>query len=133
MGYVMSGAVILALKPREIPSQDIEQIASIYRNLSSQAAEQVVARALGELALHLSALAERIAAHQMGDLLRRLKRLDRMAQNLGLKTLSQVTQDLAICLERGDATAFAAVWARMMRVADGTLATDHNMQDLSGF
>ncbi len=133
MGYVMSGAVILALKPKENPSQDIEQIASIYRNLSSHAAEQVVARALGELAVHLANLAERIAAHQMGDLLRRLKRLDRMAQNLGLKTLSDVTKDLSVCLERGDSTAFAAVWARMLRVADGTLTFDQDRQDLSGF
>jgi hypothetical protein len=133
MGFDMSGAVILALTPRENPQHDIEQIASIYRNLSSAAAEQVVARALGELALSMAALAEDIADHQMGDLLRRLKRLDRMAHNLGLKTLSVVCKDLAICLERSDATGFAAVWARLLRVADCTLTFDQERQDLNGF
>ncbi len=129
----MSEAVILALVPKENPRQDIEQIASIYRNLSSQAAEQVVARALGELGLYMATLAERIAAHEISDLLRRLGRLDRMAQNLGLKTLSSVTKDLTICIQREDATAFAAVWARLLRVADSTLTFDQEMQDLSGF
>jgi HPt (histidine-containing phosphotransfer) domain-containing protein len=128
----MSRAVVLALKPKENPRLDLEQISSIYRNLSAQAAEQVVARALGELALQMAKLAERIAAHQMGDLLRRLKRLDRMAQNLGLKTLSMVAQDLATCLEREDATAFAAVWARLLRVADCTLQLDQGLQDQTG-
>ncbi len=122
----------MALKPKENPRLDLEQISSIYRNLSAQAAEQVVARALGELALQMAKLAERIAAHQMGDLLRRLKRLDRMAQNLGLKTLSMVAQDLATCLEREDATAFAAVWARLLRVADCTLQLDQGLQDQTG-
>lgn len=128
----MSRAVVLALTPKENPRLDLEQISSIYRNLSSQAADQVVTRALGELALQMAKLAERIAQHQMGDLLRRLKRLDRMAQNLGLRTLSTVAQDLAICLERGDTTAFAAVWARSLRVADCTLTLDQDVQDQTG-
>lgn len=128
----MSRAVVLALTPKENPRLDLEQISSIYRNLSSQAADQVVTRALGELALQMAKLAERIAQHQMGDLLRRLKRLDRMAQNLGLRTLSTVAQDLAICLERGDTTAFAAVWARLLRVADCTLTLDQDVQDQTG-
>jgi len=129
----MSGAVILALVPKENPRQDIEQIASIYRNLSSNAAEQVVARALGELALSMAALAERIAAHELDDVQRRLKRLDRMAQNLGLQTLSDVCRDVATCVARGDSTAFAAVWARLLRVTDRTLTFDQDMQDLRGF
>ena len=128
----MNRAVVLALTPKENPRLDLEQISSIYRNLSSQAADQVVTRALGELGLQMAKLAERIAQHQMGDLLRRLKRLDRMAQNLGLKTLSTVAQDLANCLERGDTTAFAAVWARLLREADCTLTLDQDLHDQTG-
>ncbi len=129
----MCSATVLALQPKECPQQDIEHIASIYRNLDSQAAEQVVARALGELGEALSALADRIAGQHLHDALRRLKRLDRMAENLGLLTLSHVARDLATCLDRGDSTAFAAVWARLVRVADCTLTYDQDMQDRSGF
>jgi HPt (histidine-containing phosphotransfer) domain-containing protein len=129
MGMVMCSAVVLALAPKERPKQDMDHIASIYRNLGSQAAEQVVARALGELASMMATLAEKIAAHEMADLLRKLRRLDQMADNLGMVTLSVVAQDLSICLERGDATAFSAVWARLMRVADQTLSAGSGLQD----
>ncbi len=129
----MSGAVILALRPKECPQQDIEHIASIYRNLSSQAAQQVVARALGELAQIMTTMAARIAAHEMGDVQRHLRRLDRLAQNLGLTTLAQVARDLGQCLQAGDATAFAAVWARLLRVLDCTATSDLEAQDLNSF
>lgn len=125
----MGNAVILALQPKENPQQNIDHIAAIYRNLGSQAAEQVVARALGELAMMMTNLAQQVAAHDLADLMRRLRRLDQMADNLGLVTLSQVAQDLAICLDRGEATAFSAVWARLMRVAEMTLSVQANMQD----
>jgi hypothetical protein len=127
----MCSAVVLTLTPRETPKQDFGHIVSIYRNLGAPAAEQVVTRALAELAGLMASLAERIADHEMAHLLRRLRRLDQMADNLGLVTLSLVAQDLAICLERGDSTAFSAVWARLMRVADKTLSGDAAAQDLS--
>lgn len=129
----MSGAVIMALKPLENPQHDLRQVASIYRNLSQDAADQVVARALGELALSMATLAQRVAAHQLSDLQRGLQRLDRMAQNLGLKTLSVVTQDLAICLNLKDNTAFAAVWARLLRIADSALTLDALAHDIKDF
>lgn len=127
----MCSAVVLTLTPKESPKQDFEHIVSIYRNLGAPAAEQVVTRALGELAALMASLAERIADHEMAHLLRRLRRLDQMADNLGLVTLSLVAQDLAVCLERGDSTAFSAVWARLMRVADKTLSGDASAQDKS--
>lgn len=88
---------------------------------------------MGELALSMATLAQRVAAHQLSDLQRGLQRLDRMAQNLGLKTLSVVTQDLAICLNRKDNTAFAAVWARLLRIADSALTLDALAHDIKDF
>lgn len=127
----MRDAVILAMRPKECPQQDIDHIASIYRNLSPNAAQQVVARALGEVAQMMAVMAQRIAAHDMGDLQRSLRRLQRMAQNLGLVTLAMVAGDLGQCLQRQDATAFAAVWARLLRIVDCTLTFDQDMQDLN--
>lgn len=128
----MCSAIVLALQPKESPTQNFDHIASIYRNLDSLAAEQVVARALGELGQMLVSLADRIAGHHLQDALGRIKRLERMAENLGLVTFSGVARDLAQCLERGDSTAFAAVWARLLRVADCTLAYTPDIHDISG-
>jgi hypothetical protein len=44
-----------------------------------------------------------------------------MAAGVGLVSLAQVAEDAREVLLRGDATAFAAVWARLMRVAERSL------------
>ena len=78
MGENMFSGNVVALQPIERPHQDVAQIASIYRSLGSASAELVIARALGELAFAMSVLADRIKAHELGDLIRRLKRLQQM-------------------------------------------------------
>ncbi|MDZ4309044.1 MAG: hypothetical protein U1A24_00590 [Cypionkella sp.] len=115
---------VVALQPKERVRQDAEPIATMYRNLGTSSAEQVVARALGELALTMAGLASQVRAHEMGDLIRQLRRLQRMAENLGMISLSAVAGDLRACMERADTTAFAAVWARLLRIAERSLASD---------
>lgn len=120
---------VVALRPNERVRQDVEPIATIYRNLGTVSAEGVVTRALGELALSMSGLASQVRSHQMGDLVQQLRRLGRMADNLGMVSLASVAADLAICLTRQDATAFAAVWARMLRVAERSLSVEPEALD----
>lgn len=125
-------AEVMDLRVRERVRQDGEAIAVIYRNLGTAAAEQMVARALGELALAMAGIAAQVKGHQLADLARQLKKLQRMAENLGMISLGQVAIDARTCLERCDSTAFAAVWARLLRVAERSLAADHGFADLSG-
>ena len=54
------------------------------------------------------------------------------ADDLGLSSLSSVARDSRICLERADSTAFSAVWARLLRVAERSLSPGSDMVDLSG-
>ena len=115
---------VVALRPKEHVRQDAEPIATMYRNLGTASAEQVVARALGELALTMSGLASQVRDHELGDLIRQLRRLQRMAENLGLISLGLVAADLRVCLDNKDVTAFGAVWARLLRIAERSLATD---------
>ena len=122
---------ITALRPREVVRQDAEPIAAIYRNLGAPTADQMVTRALGELALTMAGIAAQVKAHELADLARQLTRLRRMAENLGLTSLGSVAEDVRVCLERADNTAFAAVWARLLRVAERSLAHEEGFADLS--
>ena len=79
----MSGNVT-ALRPKERVRLDAEPIAAIYRNLGTSSAEQVVSRALGELALTLAGLVEQVRRRDLGDLGRGLRRLQRMADPCGI-------------------------------------------------
>ena len=120
---------VVALRPKERVRQDGEPIATMYRNLGTASAEQVVARALGELALTMSGLANQVRDHELGDLIRQSRRLQRMAENLGLISLGLVAADLRVCHDSKDVTAFAAVWARLLRIAERSLAHDGTALD----
>lgn len=128
-GCVMPVENVVALPVRERVRQDSEPIATIYRNLGTSSAEQVVTRALGELALTMAGLAAQVREREMQDLARQLRRLQRMSENLGMTSLGLVAGDVRACLDRGDVTAFSAVWARLVRVAERSLAPDKALLD----
>lgn len=125
----ISGTIV-DFRPKDRIYQDAEPIALIYRSMGTHAAEEVVNRALGELALIMSGIATQVRAHNTLDLARQLRRLERMAVQLGLVSLGTVSNDARSCLEGGDPTAFSAVWAQLVRVAEGSLATEKGALDL---
>ena len=123
---------VTTLTPREVVRQDVEAIAVIYRNLGAPTAEQMVTRALGELALTMAGIVEKVRLQDLRDLAQQLVQLKRLASDLGLDSLAIVAGDTRTCLERADATAFSAVWARLLRVAERSLALHPDMADQSG-
>ena len=123
--------IVLALVPNERLRQDAEPIAAIYRNLGTQAAEQVVTRALAELALMTADVSRQVVAGEVDDLAHKLRRLQRMAQHLGMVSFAGIAGDARTCVDAEDQTAFAAVWARLLRVAERSLATDQDLIDRS--
>ncbi len=122
---------IAALPLVERVRQDAEPIATIYRNLGTSAAEQVVTRALAELGLAMGGLAQQVRLHDLADVSRRLRKVQRMAEHLGMVSLGTVADDARTCFDRNDVTAFSAVWARLIRVTERSLATDRNARDQS--
>lgn len=124
--------IVAVLEPREVIFQDVAAVAQIYRNLGAPLAEQLVTRALGELALTMAGIAEKVRTQDLRDLARQLSRLRRLAEDIGLVSLASVAGDARTCLERADSTAFAAVWARLVRVAARSFASDHGSADQSG-
>lgn len=127
----MVGDKLVAMRPCEHVCQDAEPIAAIYRNLGTPAAERVVNRALGELAMTVSALARQVRRRDLSDLARQLRRLQGMAESLGMVSLGLVASDLRNCLDQSDVTGFSAVWARLLRVAELSLSPDKELLDLT--
>ena len=127
----MSSTNVVALRPNDRVRQDAEPIATIYRNLGTTSAEQVVTRAVTELAVTMSGLAAQVQARDLANMTRQLRRLQRMSENLGLVSLGLIAADVSLCLERSDVTAFSAVWARLLRVAERSLSADRGIQGLT--
>ncbi|WP_050522132.1 hypothetical protein [Pseudorhodobacter wandonensis] len=123
-------ANVMELRPKDRVQQDAEPIALIYRSMGTHAAEEVVNRALSELALTVSGLSKLARCGELADMVRQLRRLERMAVQLGLVSFGAVALDAQDCLQRDDMTAFSAVWARLIRVAEVSLATEKGTLDL---
>lgn len=127
----MTHGMIIGLSPKERLWQDEEAIATIYRNLGSKTAEQVISRAIAELAVAMAGITAQVRLADLSDLARHLRRLQSLAENLGLISLAQVAGDTRNCLELRDDTAFSAVFARLTRVAEQSLALRHDLLDQS--
>ncbi len=129
MGVDMTNVAALPLVERV--RQDAEPIATIYRNLGTSAAEQVVTRALAELGLAMAGLAQQVRLHDLADVSRQLRKVQRMAEQLGMVSLGSVADDARTCFDRSDTTAFSAVWARLIRVTERSLTYDRTARDQS--
>ena len=127
----MPNGNVFVLLPKDRIRHDAGPISTIYRNLDTASADQVVTRALGELALSMAGLADQVRARDLSDLGRQLRRLQRMAENLGMVSFASVCGDVRTCLDLGDVTAFAAVWARLLRVAERSLAPEKSWDELN--
>lgn len=122
-------ADVTALCPKDRVCQDPAPIAQIYCEMDGTSAEKVVNRALGELALTISCLSDRVAAKELDEAPKQLRRVQRMAEHLGMTTLCQIASDARTCLDHGEATAFSAVWARLIRVAENQLSPGRDLRD----
>ncbi|WP_232489180.1 hypothetical protein [Rhodobacter amnigenus] len=116
----MSASVVM-LRPQERVDEDEGAIMAIFDRLGPDPGKKLVSRAVGELALAVTVMGAQVERHEVAGLPRGLRRMQAMAAGLGMVSLAQVAEDARTALVGGDATAFAAVWARLVRVAERSL------------
>lgn len=114
----MASAVI-ALTPREYLREDTGAISDICDRLGADTAVRVLSRSVEELALSVAAIATQVRLHDAADVQWHSRRVQKLALGLGLISLANVAGDLR--RSHSDPTAFAAVCARLLRVASRSL------------
>lgn len=115
-------AMVMQLCPRERVWLDPARIGVLYAQMGGVEVQALLDRAMGELAGVRRDLARQYGARDLDGFARNLRRLRRIADHLGLTTLTCIAGDVDACLARGDATALSATWARLSRSADQALA-----------
>jgi hypothetical protein len=127
-GMVEGGmAQVMHLCPRERVWLDPTRIGALYAELGGAEVRALLDRAMGEMAGVRREMAVQFGAHDLEGFARNLRRMRRIAEHLGLTSLGTVAGDVTACLERGDATALSATWARLARSADQALAGGWDM------
>lgn len=117
------------LEHEEVVRLDSGVILRLQAELGPLGAENVVCRAIEEIALRLEALGEPHRTGRWAELARRARSLVAIADQVGMTTLARVCRDVALCAERGDAAGLGATLQRLDRIAHRSLSAVWDMQD----
>lgn len=118
---------------REEPLRfDPERLADIYIEMGESRAQDTVARMLHDLEFTLQRIKGLRRAQRLVCIAQSCARISETATELGLSSLSRVTEDVAVVAERGDEIALAATMARLERVANRSLKIVSGLHDMSG-
>lgn len=121
---------VARLRPAEAVRLDRGRIAALYGSAGEHQADEIIGRAMEELALRLALVERAHAARDLRQVAKRSHGLVAIAEQLGMTAVAEVAGAVEICAARGDRTALAATLARLARLADHSLTA---VWDASGF
>ena len=110
---------------------DTAQIRTLYTDLGPNAAEDVICRAMEELAQRLCQVQEMALSGPREDMHKTLRSLSAIAQQIGMTSLSRVSYDVMNCIEFGDLVAEAATLARLARTGERSLTELWDINEFS--
>jgi len=119
---------VMLMTREEAVRLDPDRLEQLVGQLGRTQAEELVCRALEELAVRLSHL-ERMYRRGDGSELRKGARaLAGIADQVGMCALSRVAVDVVACIDDRDEVALAAVLGRLVRVGERSLTEVWSMQ-----
>lgn len=122
---------ITTLRQDERVLLDHTRLGELYDRLGPHGAEDVVCRAMEELALRLAQVEQSHRNHDWGETRKGARVLAAIADQIGMHTLARVGRDLANCVDAGDSIALAAVLARLVRTGERSLTAVWDLQDIT--
>lgn len=123
---------VIALIPNDMVRLEPERLNGLYRQLGSAGAEDVVCRAVEELAVRLSNCNGLWQFKDNENLRKGARSIVAIADQLGMDTLACVARDVTKAIDANDSVAVAATLTRLLRIGERSLTAIWDMQDLSG-
>lgn len=120
------------LRPEERVRLERGQLAALYESVGKAQAEEIICRAMEELAMRLALMERAHAVAELPALSKAARGLVAIAGQVGMSALAQVAADVAVCADRRDMPALGATLARLMRISDRSLTAVWDSADLSG-
>ena len=109
------------MKPTEHVSVDQDRLGVLYSQLGEAGAEDIVCRALEELALRLTHCNEMYYSENWPALRKNARSLIAIGDQIGMQVLTRVAADVTACIDVGDKVALAATLSRLIRVGERSL------------
>jgi len=122
---------VTLLKQEEAVRLDQDRIGDLYAQLGEAGAEDVVCRAMEELAVRLSHADRLYREARMEEMRKNVRSMVAISEQIGMYSLARVARDVMVCVDNSDSVALAAVLARLMRTGERSLTAVWDLQDLS--
>lgn len=122
----------IRLRPEEMVRLEQKQLDTLYASLGEMQAEEVICRAMEELAMRLALMERAYGAGEMEPLAKGARGLVKIADQIGMSLLAKIAGDVAICADRRDGQALGATLARLLRISDRSLMAVWDMADSPG-
>ncbi|WP_246035915.1 hypothetical protein [Aliishimia ponticola] len=113
----------------EPASLDHDQLGALYTQLGALGAEDVVRRAMEELALRLSHAERQYRQNDLAELRKGVRSLVAIAEQIGMQKVALVAADVRKTIDQNDDVAIAATLARLLRVGERSLTAIWDLQD----
>jgi len=108
------------------------RLVALYDSVGKTQAEEIICRAMEELALRLALMERAYSSGEMAALAKGARGLVAISDQVGMVLLARVAADVARCAERRDAAALGATISRLLRISDRSLTAVWDSADLSG-
>ncbi|MFT7134937.1 MAG: hypothetical protein ACI80I_000928 [Akkermansiaceae bacterium] len=122
---------VLQMRPTEQVCVDQERLGTLYKQLGATDAEDVVCRAMEELALRISHCDRLYRTSDWLELRKNSRSLIAIAEQVGLQKLAAVAHDVMQSVDQNDEVAIAATLTRLVRVGERSLTAIWDTQDMS--
>ena len=122
---------VTQLRLSEHVQVDHQRLDTLYSEMDPVSAEDMVCRAMEELALRMAQCDRLFRAADTDGLQKSSKSLIAIADQIGMNVMSRVARDVAVCARTDNPVALAATMSRLMRTGEESLSAIWNLQDIT--
>ncbi|MFP7569230.1 hypothetical protein [Marivita sp. S2033] len=122
---------ISVLHPRDAAYFDEEALSALSRDLGPSVAENILCRALEDIALRLTQIREDYGEGDQRALRKGVRSLVPIVEQIGLSGIAAIARDVLICVDRGEGVALAATLCRLLRSGEMAISCAEVGVDLS--
>lgn len=122
---------ILTVMQTENVRLDPDKLGELYAQLGEAGAEDVVCRAIEELAVRLTHCERLWRQDDMVALRKNARSLIAISEQIGMTAMAAIARDVTQAVDSEDAPAIAAILFRLLRVGERSLTAVWDQQDLT--
>jgi hypothetical protein len=128
-GEIVAEVTILA--QTEAVRVDADKLEALYRQLGDVSAEDIVCRAMEELAVKLARTERLYREGKRSEMRKNARTIAAISEQIGMQILARVAGHVMHCVDDNDEIALAAVLARLIRTGERSLTEIWELQDMS--